>query len=383
MILPEAPMEYEYGHCRREEMFDLLDLANRIFRADRRGDMGREYPLVFEAQNLENLQVARHEGHVVSHVGICMREASILGARLRVASIGAVGTDPKHRGHGIATRLMEEARARAVEQGASLMLISGHRGLYRRMGYVEVGAFQRYTVRADDPDAGYAVTELTSDDLPAIVRLYQAEPVRFFRPVSDWHKLLAAGMLMNRPSDLLVVRRGNAIVAYVGVQRPSANRPEDTPGALRIREVAGSRSALAAALPGLARRYGMEQADVILWSWDAQWRAEAAVRAWRWEPEPFPGTLGIIDPVRFLRAIRPLVDERSSSGLNIVPEGQGAAVTCRGERVVLSTMPQLTALVFGGETEEARALPELAPTLREATDEVFPLPLLWYGYNYV
>ncbi|HEU4753880.1 MAG TPA: GNAT family N-acetyltransferase, partial [Armatimonadota bacterium] len=107
-------MTYDLGPSRPEELFDLVDLANRVFRAGRPGDMGSEYPLVFEAPNAEHLFVARGDGRVVSHVGVCLRDAAILGARVRVASIGAVATDPDHRGHGLASRLMDMARAHAV-----------------------------------------------------------------------------------------------------------------------------------------------------------------------------------------------------------------------------------------------------------------------------
>src|SRR5437588_11057815 len=103
-------MDYEFGHCRTEELVELLELANRVFRRGAPGDMGEEYPLVFEAPNVENLRVARHGESLVGHVGLCIRDAAILGARLRVASVGAVATDPEHRGHGIASRQMADAR---------------------------------------------------------------------------------------------------------------------------------------------------------------------------------------------------------------------------------------------------------------------------------
>lgn len=375
-------MEYEIGPCRPDELLQLVDLANRVFRASRPGDMAAEYPLVFEGQNTENLRVARCGDLLVAHVGLCVRDASLLGARVRVVSIGAVATDPEHRGRGLASRLMADARRCAVEQGASLMLISGGRGLYHRLGYVEVGSFQRYSVPAGEPAAEYEVTELHEDDLPAIVSLYQAEPVRFFRPVSDWHKLVAASMLMNQPADLLVIRRGNAIVAYAGVQRP-AHRSTGEAAAARVRELAGSRSAVAAALPGIARRYGVERADMVTWPSDAEWRAEASVRGWSWRPLAFPGTLGIIDPARFLRAVRVLVEERVGDGLRLEGDGEGALLRLGGAEARLDTMGQLTALVFGGDTDEARAVPVLPARLQAAVDAAFPLPVLWYGYNYV
>jgi predicted N-acetyltransferase YhbS len=376
-------MEYEFGHCRLEEMLDLVQLVNRVFRAGREGDMGEQYPLVFDAGNVENLRVARQGDRLVSHVGLCIRDAAILGARLRVASIGAVATDPEHRGRGVAGRLLEDARRHAVEQGASLMLISGGRGLYHRSGYVQVGSFQSYHVPAGEAHPEWVVTPFEEDALPALVTLHQSEPVRFFRPMEDWRKVVAAGMLMNRPADLLVLRHRNAIVAYAGVQRPAPSRTGDPAAAVCIREIGGSRSALAAALPGIARSYGAESAEVMIYPTDAEWRAQAIARGWRWSLVPFPGTLGIIEPGRFLRSARPLVEERAGMDLEMEPSGEGARVSARGESVLLETKGQLTALVFGGETEEARAVPELPPAVRSAAGNAFPLPLLWYGYNYV
>ncbi len=371
-------MDYTFGPCKPTELFQLVELANRVFRAKRPGDMGSEYPLVFEGQNVENLRVARYGDRLVAHVGICLREAHLLGAPVRVASIGAVATDPDHRGRGLASRLMADARRQAIEHGASLMLISGDRGLYHRLGYVEVGLFQQYRVPAGPAEPGYSVDEYQDDDLPALIALYQSEPVRFFRPASDWHKLVAAGMLMNQPADIRVIRHGNAIVGYAGIQRPQSGAE-----AARVREVAGSRSALAAVLPGLAAQYGAEAAEVVVWGSDAEWRAHAALRGWEWSPAPFPGTVGIIDPERFLAAVRPLVGERAGDTLQLEAVGEGARLTAGGQSFVLETMGQLTALVFGGDTDAARSVPLLPDRVRQAVDTVFPLPLLWYGYNYV
>jgi hypothetical protein len=188
-------------------------------------------------------------------------------------------------------------------------------------------------------------------------------------------------MLMNQPADLLVVRHGNAIVAYAGVQRQLGAL--DGVSVARVREFGGSRSALAAALPGIAARYGAAAVDLVTWPSDAEWRAEALVRGWHWHSAPFPGTLGIIHPKRFFEAVRPLIEERAGQELSVEPSGEGAVLAAGGERATLESMAHLTALVFGGETEEAHAVPPLPPTVRRAVDAVFPLPLPWYGYNYV
>lgn len=373
-------MSYEFGHCRVEELPELITLTNRVFRTTRPGDMGAEYPLVFDERNVENLLLVRVAGRIVAHVGICLRDASLLGAAIRVASIGAVATDPAHRGHGIASQLMANAREQAVRSGASLMLISGLRGLYHRLGYVQVGEFRAYTVPAGSPNPELTVDLMKEADLPSFVRLHQAEPVRFFRTLDDWQRLLSAGMLMNQPADLWLLREGDIPVAYAGVQRPY--QPLDPTKPVLIKEFGGSRAALAQALPGIASRYGGSAVEFIASACDSTWSGAATSRGWTGVPRPFPGTLGIIDVPRFLSAIRPLLAERAGS-LRIVPEGNGARLEAAGESVLLQDSSQLTALLFGGETEEARAFPSLSPAVREVVNATLPLPLLWYGYNYV
>jgi len=374
-------MSYEFGHCRREELPELADFCNRIFRCTRPGDMCREYPLLF-ADNLDNLLVARFEGRIVAHVGVCLRDATILGAGVRVASIGSVGTELEHRGQRLAGRLMANARAQSVERGASLMLISGGRGLYRRLGYVDVGNFQRYTAPAGESGEGIALEVVDETRLPAVIRLHQHEPVRFIRPLDDWRKLLHAGRLLNQASELLLIHRHGEPAAYAGVRLPTTD-PSGTRGSVLIGEFGGSRRALAAALPAVASRHSAPAWELVARGDDTPWSAEATARGWLPEPHGFPGTLGIIDSGRFLHAIRPLLSERAGDDLTLSPEGEGARLTADNESVVLEDFTQLTALLFGGASDDAKRLPPLPPALRAVAEIAFPLPLLWYGYNYV
>src|SRR5437588_6587966 len=99
-------MPYEIGPCRPDDLPELGELANSIFRSDGSGDMVAAYPLLFCERNCDHLRVARAGGRLVAHVGICIRDALILGAPVRVASIGAVGTTREQRGQGIASELM-------------------------------------------------------------------------------------------------------------------------------------------------------------------------------------------------------------------------------------------------------------------------------------
>ena len=373
-------MRTEVSACTVEELPELVALTNRVFRAAGEEDMGVQYPLLFSPEYVEHLRVVRQGGKIVTHVGVSMKDAAILGCSFRVASIGAVCSDPDARGAGFASAAMEDARRHAREHRASVMLISGGRGLYHRLGYVQVGQFSVYEAPAGE--SRVTVERHASEELPAVETLHQREPIRFFRSRRDWDVLLRAGTLMNRKSDLLTVRVDGEIVAYAGVQRPVTDK-EGKLGPARAFEIGGDPEALAEALPAVAARYGAPAAVAVAHPSDMAFRRAARARRWSAQSISFPGTLGIIDPGRFLAAIAPLIQEASSVGLEVLPAGDGAQLRVGSEETMLETMGQLTALVFGGDTEEARAVPPLPPAIQAAVGEVFPLPLLWYGYNYV
>ena len=49
-------MPARIGPCRRAELPQLNELANRVFRARRPGNMANEYPLLFAEENVEQLR---------------------------------------------------------------------------------------------------------------------------------------------------------------------------------------------------------------------------------------------------------------------------------------------------------------------------------------
>jgi GNAT superfamily N-acetyltransferase len=381
-------MSIETRACRAEELGSLVALANRVFMPGGQGEMGAMFPLLFCQENLESLRIVGGPDGPVAHVGFCVRDAVLLGARLRVALIGAVCTDPAHRGAGMASALMADVRHHARKVGASLMLISGGRGLYHRLGYVNVGRFSRYQLGAADlrgvGSPGISITECPQGDLPALAALQQQEPVRFLRSASDWQKLIRAGHLACAPSDLLQIRQDGHLVAYAGVQRPRAGDARGA-GMAHIREIAGSRSALVDALPLLLERYGGPAVDLLTLSSDTELAAQARRHGWTAKTEAFSGTLGVIDPLVLLAALWPVLTERSpaAAGLRIRGDENGATFELGTEQYHVPSPGPLAALLFAGETEEARAIPPRAGALGEVLNALFPLPLFYYGYDFV
>jgi GNAT superfamily N-acetyltransferase len=385
-------MAIETRACRDEELGALVSLANRVFMSDGQGEMGAMFPLLFCRENLEGLRVVAGPEGPVAHVGMVVRDAVLLGARIRVACIGAVCTDPGHRGRGFASALMADARRQARESGASLMLISGGRGLYHRLGYVNVGRFDRYQLGAGElhgaGNPGITLTEYREEDLPALAALHQTEPVRFLRSATDWRQLMQAGHLMCAPTDLLGIRQDGHLVAYVGVQRPRAadtRRSDASAGMARIRELAGSRSALVDALPALLERYGGPAVDLQVQPSDVELTVQARRRGWTARTEAFTGTLGVIDPPVMMDALGPVLAERDEAAaqLRLNADQNGATFELGTEQYHVAAPGPLAALLFGGTTDEAQALPPRTGALGELLDALFPLPLLYYGYNYV
>jgi predicted N-acetyltransferase YhbS len=380
-------MAVEIRGCRPSEWDAVVALTNRVFRPGG-GDMRAEYPLLFGAENREGLRIAVEDGQPVAHVGVCVRDALLLGARLRVASIGAVGTEPAFRGRGLASALMADARRYARQCGASLLLISGGRGLYHRLGYVTVGRFERYQLTAEQIGTGTTPTmELSTheaSDLPALAAVHQTETVRFLRSPADWRALLQTGRLMNRPAELLLVRQSGQPVAYLGIQKSDAETVQ-TGSCVRIQELAGARMAIVAAMPALLRRYRANGVTFVVPPTDVEMSAIARDRAWTPTAQAFPGTLGVIDPPGLLDALRPILAERAEAVAEMTVTAGDETVTFawRGQEYEVGAPGPLAALLFGGETEEARALPACPAELGALFRSLFPLPLLWPGYNYV
>lgn len=364
--MPDGPMP-----CPTELLPSLRQLANAVFRAEG-GDMFREYPLVFDPQRPENMRVIVDGGRVVSHVGVCLRDASILGASLRVASIGAVSTLPQHRGLGYASALMQDAIERSREWGAQLMLISGGRGLYRRIGAIGSAQTERYELQPPEPGPDLALRRAAPADVALLARLYQREPVRFLRPTEDWEVLLRAEMLMNEPADCWLVLEDGEPEAYVAVQRPSPRRPPT------VMEYAGSREAVWGALGLVAREYLARRLSLTLMPSDAALRAPLRRMGLQPRIEGFPGTVLVLDAAALLDRLSGLWSERvgASHLASLLVDADRDSITVRREGgTVRLTGAEVTVAFFGPEPGRE---PQVSPV-----PELPPLPMLWYGYNYV
>ncbi len=361
---------------RREELADLDDLAAVSFGGvvrPRRGRRNRGW------ERRSGSWVIARDGKLVSHIRVVYNVLSLRGCRLKIASIGGVCTHPDYRGQGIATTLLDHCVEVAADAGASLLLISGERGLYRRAMAVDAAPTYEAEVRpnlvcaaAPAPRARRAAPE----DWASCARLYQAEPVRFVRSAGFFSRAFS----WRAARGAWIIEWAGEVAAYLLLSRPWGT-PADHPHRL-VTEYAGSRTALLEGLPSLFDASGFERITLRAPAWDRELaylldRARL-VRKSTTLPEH---TIRLLDLPRLMRRLRPYAAERLSRGevraLTFEQEGLRCTIAFGGETLELD-LGRAAALVLGGpgarpvEGELGRLLASLFPV-------PFPLP----GLNYV
>jgi predicted N-acetyltransferase YhbS len=400
------------------EWDQLNEVVSTVFRAE----MFQEYPQLFNEANRDNLRVVAEDGKIVCHVGMTERPATLAGCRIDVACIGAVSTLEAYRGRGFASLAFQDACAKAAGDGIDLMLISGGRGLYTRVGCRQVGQdwdctlgpaeaarlAQLSGVPAVAPPAGttasgdprgerpYRLDPLGPEQIDQLSALYRREPVRFLRPLQDWQMAFDCGVVMNTRADFWGLWRGQALLAYLVVHQPHRARPRpDGTRVVRVVEFAGERPALAGALPALLEHYGVGSLSIHVQGGDTALRTLLSEGTGReGTVAPASGTLRVINFPQLMERCRPLLAERLGAVAAELtfeadaPAGSaegGFTIRTRSDPSASLRLPDLGSLatyLFGSpqpQAGQAQGSPHLAATLAPA----LPLPALWYGINYV
>ena len=361
----------------------IVELADRVFGEGRPHDMSRWFPTLFHPENRDNLRIVLLDGQPVSLVAFTVRDLWLGGVRLRAASIGSVATDTQHRGRGLASVLLLDAVRRAKACGVQLFLISGGRGLYRRNGCVDAGLYRTLRMAPDQnlPRLAVEIRPWTVSDLPAMTALHQAEPVRYVRDRDEMRTLLSTDILCCRPARTWVVRSGKETVAYLCAQDPQDDTEERS---VRIREMAGSRTAILAAVRKLFPAYQVERIEMRCLAGDIETASIAEECGIPSEPRGFDGTMKIIDRKGFFAALTDYRRERlgpDKDGALKITAGPTVRFSLDGEELAIAKDEDLAAMVFGSREWKTSRIPTTA--LRRTLGRLFPLPLVDYGLNYI
>jgi GNAT superfamily N-acetyltransferase len=364
------------------ELPSVVELANAVFGKPGTKEMGKLFPLFFHVDNLANLRILLDGGRPVSLVGMAFYDVELGGARVRTACIGSVCTLEAYRGQGLAARLVDDAFALARSRSAPLTLISGGRGLYRRIGCIDAGLFRVVTVDARSrlPRMKIEARPWSPADIGALSSLQRSERIRWMRSDRETRIFLETGRVHAWPAQVWVVHAGGKPVAWLAASEPDGSEGERI---LRVREIAGSRLAVLAALPAVLRATKLPVARVDAQASDVELEMLASAFGLRSEAHGFSGTVRILDPDGLLRSLEGWFAERlersERESLSIEPGDRTTFRSC-GQSFVVETLEDLAALVFGS-VERTPPRPPAGP-LADLLARIFPVPLPCYGLNY-
>ena len=371
-----------------DELAAVVALADAVFGEYRPHDMGRWYPTLFRRENVDRLRVFVDDGRPVALAGFTVNRVATPGVSFTAACIGAVCTLKSHQGRGLGTRLMDDCVARSRGEGADVLLISGGRGLYRRMGCIDAGEYFTLVIarsaasRVATSLPGATIREWTERDLPNLVALQKREPVRFERGPDEFLAFLGAGYLMDRFCRTWIVETGSGIQAYLSVQ-DARDAPEGR--TISVQEIGGSRISILAAISLLLERYDAAYVEIRCLNADLEMRALAAQLGLAATPSGFHGTVRVMNPAAAGSILSGLtgclLPSREAGAVNFAADAAGLSIGLAGEAHRVEGFEDLTALLFGSP-ERTAPLPASGP-IRELLAGILPVPLVDYGLNYI
>lgn len=328
-------------------------------------------------------------GQTISQVGLWERDVCVYDCRFRIGCIGAVWTKEEYRRRGYATRLLEYAIRQTHEDGGDILLVSGDRGLYRRLNCVAAAPYNMFKISKDDlkvfPRGVVEVREYSDEDLSNLTSIYQMESVRYHRTIEHfrncinkrhWWPLWPGWFHVKH--NTYVVRWGSQSLAYVVVQPSSLNSSEKI---VAICEYAGSRSAVVEAIPWIFQRYGIER--LLLWASPFDFELNFLLGKMGFKPEirDLPGhTVKMLDFPRLCEKFKSYfearLEPRTVELLNFKQEDGVFTIEFKDEKIQFDSKT-IVRLVFGS-VEEPLEIPKNGE-LSNLLKRIFPIPFPWPG----
>ena len=370
-----------------EELIDIVNLVNSVFKVKPGSPsvLMDLFPQLFNMDNLENLRVIAYDGKPVSHVGIWEGELLIYGCWFKVGMIGSVCTHPNYRNKGYASALVRDAFSKMRRDDVDLVLVSGSRNLYKRVGCVEAGKVYTYNITRGKLDLdldGISIVRYNEDLLKDLIEIYHREPVRYRRSLEEFKILLGRGLRYEDLKIYTAINRGRPL-AYIAVE---LFLNENVP---TIVEYAGPRSIILYLIERLLETLNVNAIKLTVPSQDLGMLYLLEEQNLEKTPSEAPASMAIINPQSFLEKIQPYLEEKMGEKesrrfiYDLVHEK--IRLHLNGEETSFSDSRALTLLFFGAP-DKLRAPPQPEVKIKprpESLSHALPLPTPIYGLNYI
>jgi predicted acetyltransferase len=384
---------------RREELLDSI----RLFRISFGGpeiEEEEEILTSYVPPRRGGTYALLHEGKPISQIGIFHDQIKMFDGMIPTGSIGGVCTHPDYRGRGLASHLLKHCAQQLVKEGARLMLISGDGEVYTRLGNVLQGKYMTFSIQLDQirqwrpTPSDLVLRRATDADALICSQLYQSESVHFVRKTSDFSSALHDPMRNTYiHADQWIIERAGQAMAYLFLGFLWGLPDGLNLGVRHVGEYAGSRVALADAIPVLMSTGGLKEL-----TWHVPWQDLELIQLL--QDSGYTGsitnldgyTLRIIDFPGFMKDLRPFLQARLEKSLlrGLYFEQSGPllgglgkdryTITHGRDRLELDGAG-MTLLVMGNSDPYAQAV-HAPGELVEIISALFPLPSFLPGLNY-
>ncbi|MGK9251215.1 GNAT family N-acetyltransferase [Paenibacillus humicus] len=344
-------------HLDKLELAEAVKLADLVFRDPGQRSMGESFPAIFDPALGLSLGVIE-EGRVVSFIGFVPQQIAVGDAVLDACALGSVCTHPDYRGQGHASVLLGEAFHQAEAIGASLMLISGTRSLYRRNGCHAFGSMRRYRLEAGvQPQADPRARPLQPADWFRLHSLSNAKPAAYRRSVAELAGQLrsaAVASMYDFTHRSYVLEEDGELAAYAVIA--SGPIPAGSDMEPFVVEWGGDDFKALAAMRAAMQE--MRLPSLLLFVGSHETRMQLLLQGSLYSGSHNQGTVKIIDLPLLWRQLSPYLEGRRKNGLAApsvmepVRSPSGEFALRLGEDEIPLSMREWTALLFDGPDAE-------------------------------
>ncbi|CAM3365787.1 GNAT family N-acetyltransferase [Marinicrinis lubricantis] len=366
----------EYRMVRPEELLMAVRLADATFRNDEQISMGKAFPHVFSSSMAHSFG-AFVEGELVSFIGLVPNFIRIHESLLSVYSIGAVCTNPEHRGAGHASKLLDLVVDYADKAGASLLLVSGDRSLYLRKQCVPFGIGRKYVLSkdADQRQPRYQIREYHSNDLLRISRLASSRAVRYVHSPWDVAQLIGGGAFsscIDQKQHILLAEDGRGVVAFAVIAAPTKDGQHG-----RAMEWAGEEEAVRQLLLTAVHRHHMNALEVPVMSYEHE--LNKLLSTYPSEQIANSGTVKVLNAQRLLEQLQPYLMTYHSAELAAEHIGSDEMSLKWSDGEKKMSASEFAACIFSGVQPQS-----MPAEFQKQWDGAFPLPFPYTcGLNFV
>ena len=213
--------------------------------------------------------------------------------------------------------------------------------------------------------------DATVDDIPDCAAAYDGKVAHFVRPRDDWEAAFRSRRCMTCPIRIVTVRGGGPFAGYFLLAKAGSGDGHE------VLEFAGDPSQLAGALDALMSLCGARTLKLRLQTGDQCLRALLERAGATFEPVAATGTILIVNFACLMARLRPFIEARAglaaARNLAFKEEGGQFMFTAGADRLCLSKA-ETARMIFGHLG---------TPPPEGVWADVFPVPSLGYGLNYV